>query len=176
MADGTSTPQEELLGSGSFGTVFKLQGLPIARKYIPLPDSGGGLPSEGIREIACLRRLRNYSPSARKNCIEILHIDISRTAIMLDLELMTGGTLGELLNTSRLGPAHALSYTLQILRGLQFLHDIGIVHRDLKPNNILLSSSDCLKITDFGLSYVMSGCEPRTPLVCTLYYRPPELL
>lgn len=161
----TSTHKEELIGSGSFGTVFRLQGLPIARKYIRLPESGGGLPSEGIREIACLRRLRNYSPRDRSNCIDILHIEISKTDIMLDLELMTGGTLGELLSESRLGPALALSYSVQIMRGLQFLHNIGIVHRDLKPNNILLSSSNSLKIADFGLSHVMSGCEPRTPLV-----------
>ncbi|WQF90369.1 Putative serine/threonine-protein kinase, active [Colletotrichum destructivum] len=172
----TPNPQEELLGSGSFGTVFRLQGLPIARKYIRLPQSGGGLPPEGIREIACLRRLRNYSPSDRRNCIDVLHIEISKTNIMLDLELMTGGTLGELLSEARLGPELALSYSVQILRGLQFLHDVGITHRDLKPNNILLSSPNGLKIADFGLSHVISGCEPRTPLVCTLYYRPPELL
>ncbi|OHW95282.1 glycogen synthase kinase-3-like protein [Colletotrichum incanum] len=95
---------------------------------------------------------------------------------MIDMELMTGGTLGELLDNSQLGPALALSYSVQILRGLRFFHDIGIAHRDLKPNNILISSSNSLKIADFGLSHVMSGCEPRTPLVCTLYYRPPELL
>ncbi|KAK1960813.1 kinase-like protein, partial [Colletotrichum sublineola] len=148
----------------------------IARKYIPLSEYGGGLPSEGIREIACLRRLKNSPPYARTNCIDIKDIIISRRAIMLDLELMTGGTLGELLSDSPLDPTLAWSYSIQILRGLQFLHDVKIVHRDLKPHNILLSSSNCLKITDFGLSHVISSCEPRTPLVCTLYYRPPELL
>ncbi|KAK1965650.1 kinase-like protein [Colletotrichum sublineola] len=86
---------------------------------------------------------------------------------------MTGGTLGELLSDSPLDPTLAWSYSIQILRGLQFLHDVKIVHRDLKPHNILLSSSNCLKITDFGLSHVMSGCEPRTPLVCYFFTTSP---
>ncbi|KAK0367923.1 glycogen synthase kinase-3-like protein, partial [Colletotrichum limetticola] len=60
--------------------------------------------------------------------------------------------------------------------GLSFLHGVSIIHRDVTPRNILISSSNCLKIADFGLSHVMSGIEPRTPLVCSLYYRAPELL
>ncbi|KAK7433422.1 serine/threonine-protein kinase crk1 [Colletotrichum acutatum] len=172
----TTTPMGEPLGSGSFGTVYKLKDLPIARKCIPLTEAGHGLPPEAIREIACLQRLKKYDSRARINCIDILGIQISRTAIMIDMELMTGGTLGDLLDSSQLQPALLLSYSVQIVKGLCFLHGVSIIHRDVTPRNILISSSNCLKIADFGLSHVMSGSEPRTPLVCSLYYRAPELL
>ena len=29
-------------------------------------------------------------------------------------------------------PMHALSFSLQIIRGLSYIHSVGIVHRDLK--------------------------------------------
>ncbi|KAK1510584.1 serine/threonine-protein kinase crk1, partial [Colletotrichum abscissum] len=104
----------EQLGSGSFGTVYKLKGLPIARKHIPLTEPRNGLPPEAIREIACLQRLKKYDSRARINCIDILGIQISRTAIMIDMELMTGGTLGDLLDSSQLQPALLLSYSTQM--------------------------------------------------------------
>ncbi|KAK1515398.1 serine/threonine-protein kinase crk1, partial [Colletotrichum abscissum] len=104
----------EQLGSGSFGTVYKLRGLPIARKHILLTETCNGLPPEAIREIACLQRLKKYDSRARINCIDILGIQISRTAIMIDMELMTGGTLGDLLDSSQLQPALLLSYSTQM--------------------------------------------------------------
>ncbi|KAK0371744.1 glycogen synthase kinase-3-like protein [Colletotrichum limetticola] len=95
---------------------------------------------------------------------------------MIDMELMTGGTLGDLLDNSQLQPALLLSYSTQIMKGLSFLHGVGIIHRDITPRNILISSSNYLKIADFRLSHLMSGIESRTPLVFSLYYRAPELL
>lgn len=61
---------------------------------------------------------------------------------------------------------------IQLLAGMQHLHDRGIVHRDLKPGNIFLSSSSSsslhdppsigvpmVKIGDFGLASLRSGVD-----------------
>lgn len=42
-------------------------------------------------------------------------------------------------------------YFLQILNGMEFLHNLKICHRDIKPDNILFNG-DKLKIADFSLA------------------------
>lgn len=69
----------------------------------------------------------------------------------------------------------------QLAIGVEFLHSQGILHGDLKPANILVRSSPAedvpprAKICDLGLA-----CEPRKPrtthgMICTCWYRPPEI-
>jgi len=54
----------------------------------------------------------------------------------------------------RISPAQKYKYAIELARGMTFLHrcTIPIIHRDLKPQNVLISESDTIKITDFGLA------------------------
>ena len=76
-----------------------------------------------------------------------------------------------------LAPANIKSYTLQTLRGLEYLHNNWILHRDLKPNNLLVNRKGVLKIGDFGLAkFYGSPNRIYTHMVVTRWYRAPELL
>ena len=72
-------------------------------------------------------------------------------------------------------------FAANIINGLEFLHNKGVIHRDLKPSNLLLSSSNDLKIWDFGTSCLIPG----TPIyskhkfwnfVGTIEYISPEVI
>ncbi len=71
-------------------------------------------------------------------------------------------------------------YTIQILKGIKYLHDYGIVHRDLKPENILVSIDSngkvTLKISDFGLSKIIGTNEVCSEPYGTIGYVAPEVL
>lgn len=66
---------------------------------------------------------------------------------------------------------------LQLLEGVNFLHDNWVLHRDLKTSNLLVNNNGELKICDFGMSRQYgSPLKPYTPLVVTLWYRSVFLL
>lgn len=65
----------------------------------------------------------------------------------------------------------------QMLEGVGFIHRYRIIHGDLKPSNILLDRQGRVRVTDFGLSFLlpMDGKETQQLLPGgTPYYMPPE--
>lgn len=69
------------------------------------------------------------------------------------MEFCAGGDLYLLIVTAgRLEYAEADCFFKQLIRGVNYIHDMGVAHRDLKPENLILTQQGVLKITDFGNS------------------------
>ena len=60
-----------------------------------------------------------------------------------------------------------------VCEGLKFAHAQKIIHRDLKPQNILLKNG-VPKISDWGLSRIISESTTTTTTSFTPYYAAPE--
>lgn len=67
------------------------------------------------------------------------------------------------------------SFTLDILDGISFLHELNIVHCDIKPANILVNrrQPSIAKLADLGLC--RDGVSPPNTYIVTRWYRAPEL-
>jgi protein-serine/threonine kinase len=67
------------------------------------------------------------------------------------MEYCAGGDLYTLiLSAGTLEVLEADCYFKQLMRGVEYMHEMGVAHRDLKPENLLLTQHGALKITDFG--------------------------
>ena len=69
------------------------------------------------------------------------------------MEYAEGGELFEfIVKNQRVPEKQAANFLLQILSGIDYIHQLRVVHRDLKPENLLFDSNFNIKIVDFGLS------------------------
>ncbi|AZL89921.1 serine/threonine-protein kinase [Megavirus baoshan] len=84
------------------------------------------------------------------NKLEGLYYDYYGKKLYLALELMDDTLLYRVF-IDGISEELKISYILQLLSGLEYLHNQNIMHRDLSPSNILLSENR-LVISDFGMS------------------------
>ncbi|EEB08337.2 CAMKK/ELM protein kinase Ssp1 [Schizosaccharomyces japonicus yFS275] len=105
------------------------------------------------REIAILKKCKHPNVVRLREVID----DPASTKVYLVLEYMSGG---ELQWTSFGEPVLSVDEARKAFRdvvlGLEYLHYQGIIHRDIKPANLLLNSVHCVKISDFGVSFIAS--------------------
>ncbi|XP_038700000.1 mitogen-activated protein kinase kinase 2-like [Tripterygium wilfordii] len=97
--------------------------------------------------------------------------------ISIILEYMDGGSLADFLKKVKTIPEPYLAAICkQVLMGLLYLHhEKHIIHRDLKPSNILINHRGEVKITDFGVSAVLTSTSGQAnTFVGTYNYMSPE--
>uniref|UniRef100_A0A3N7FLY2 Protein kinase domain-containing protein n=1 Tax=Populus trichocarpa TaxID=3694 RepID=A0A3N7FLY2_POPTR len=149
--------EENILGRGGFGTVYKGElhdGTKIAVKRM---ESGviseKGL-AEFMSEIAVLTKVRH------RHLVALLGYCLDGNERLLVYEYMPRGTLSSHLFSWKEEGVKPLDWTrrltigLDVARGVEYLHGLAhqsFIHRDLKPSNILLGDDMRAKVADFGL-------------------------
>ncbi|KAH9685974.1 protein kinase domain-containing protein [Citrus sinensis] len=142
----------ELLGSGSFGTVYEGytdDGFFFAVKEVSLQDQG----TQGKQSILQLEQeILLLSRFEHENIVQYFGTDKDENRLFIFLELVTKGSLANLYQKYHLMDSQVSAYTRQILNGLNYLHEQNVVHRDIKCANILVDASGSVKLADFGLA------------------------
>jgi protein kinase X len=98
-----------------------------------------------------------------------------RKKLYMVLEYVPGGELFSYLRRQKLLPNDsALFYSSEIVLAYEYLHGKDIAYRDLKPENLLITRTGHLKITDFGFAKIVTD---RTWTLCgTPEYLAPEII
>ncbi|XP_074769321.1 cyclin-dependent kinase 10 isoform X1 [Athene noctua] len=166
------------IGEGTYGIVYRardtLTDETVALKKVRMDNEKDGMPISSLREITLLLQLRHPNIVELKEVVVGNHLE-SIFLVMGYCEQDLASLLENM--QTPFSEAQVKCIILQVLKGLQYLHENYIIHRDLKVSNLLMTDKGCVKIADFGLArtYGMPP-KPMTPKVVTLWYRAPELL
>jgi YVTN family beta-propeller protein len=98
--------------------------------------------------------------------------------LFIDMRLVDGRDLGDVLARGPLPPARAVLLLGQVADALTAAHADGLVHRDVKPSNILVTDSDFVYVVDFGIARSVGSTRTSLTItgatVGTLDYMAPE--
>jgi protein-serine/threonine kinase len=147
---------QEVVGRGAFGVVR------ISHKKL---ENGAGEKLYAVKEFK--RRPEETEKKYSKRltaefCISssLRHPNVIHTLDLMQdakgdycevMEFCAGGDLYSLvLSAGKLEVQEADCFFKQMMRGVEYMHEMGVAHRDLKPENLLLTTHGALKITDFG--------------------------
>lgn len=69
------------------------------------------------------------------------------------MEYVNGVTLRDIVHTDGpMPPRRAIEIIADACQALNFSHQNGIIHRDVKPANIMISTTNAVKVMDFGIA------------------------
>jgi predicted Ser/Thr protein kinase len=72
--------------------------------------------------------------------------------LYIDMRLVPGQTLHDMLRGGPIDPERATSIIGQIASALDAAHAAGLIHRDVKPQNIMVTPDDFAYLVDFGIA------------------------
>ncbi|KAB2052376.1 hypothetical protein ERO13_A12G109400v2 [Gossypium hirsutum] len=143
------------IGEGAYGEVFLVnwRGTEVAAKTIRSTiASNPKAKNTFLKELALWQQLRH------PNIVQFLGVLKHSDRLIFLTEYLRNGSLYDILKKKgRLDTKTAISYALDIARGMNYLHQHkphAIIHRDLTPRNVLQDEAGRLKVTDFGLSKI----------------------
>lgn len=171
--DPQSLEMEQTLGRGACSRVVKATLRPQQDKlhdtYNENDNPGGALMTNdtavALKQIPIYTSEKQHMLSkelqalAQMDCeclVKLLGAYLESNTVTLVLEYMDGGSLESLLRSGPLPDPVSAAITYQMLWGLSYLHFENRLHRDIKPANVLLHSNGSVKLSDFGISSVMT--------------------
>jgi serine/threonine protein kinase len=167
----------EKLGQGGMGDVYRAQdttlGRDVALKFLP-----SDLTRDPDAKVRFVREAKAASALDHPNICTIHEIgEIDDGQLFIAMACYEGAVLAERISQGPLPLADIVNIAVQIAQGLAVAHQKNIVHRDLKAANVFVTSSDLVKILDFGLaklSGVTQLTQPETTLGTVSYMSPEQ--
>jgi formylglycine-generating enzyme required for sulfatase activity len=164
------------IGRGSMGAVYLARDLQLDRqvavKFIATASPDALARRHFQNEARAIARLQH------PNVVTVFRVGEVQGLPYIVSEYLVGQSLDEI--SGPLPWRRVLSLGIGLARGLAAAHRQGVLHRDLKPANVFLTSSDEVKLLDFGLAELSNagdaaGSRGANVVAGTPLYMGPEL-
>ncbi|SFI72072.1 protein kinase domain-containing protein [Thermoflavimicrobium dichotomicum] len=108
-----------------------------------------------------IREAKIKAKISHPNVVQVHDVGKDDDLYYMVMEYIDGPSLEEVLQKRGFLPQEeAVHIGLQILDGLEQIHQNGVVHREMKPASILMDSDGRYKITDFSTAWMRSVSPP----------------
>jgi serine/threonine-protein kinase len=168
---------ESRIGRGGMGVVYRATDLVLERPVaLKLLDEALATDALFRRRFAAESKLA--ASLDHPNVIPIHAAGEHDGVLFIAMRLVDGDDLRALLRAQgRIEPERTAGLIAQLASALDAAHERGLVHRDVKPANVLVTGSDHVYLTDFGLSKRVDADSQATKtgmVLGTLDYVAPE--
>ena len=120
------------------------------------------LKSEYVEDEKFLKKFETEAQAVARlshpNIVNVYDVGIEDGINYIVMELAEGITLKEYIRKKGyLSPKETVEISIQIASAISHAHKNHIIHRDIKPQNILVSDTGVIKVTDFGIAKATSS-------------------
>jgi serine/threonine protein kinase len=168
-----------LIGEGGMGDVYLAEHVSIQRKVAIKVLKPELVKNEEIRlrfknEASMLAHLQH------PNIVGLIDYVEQDGGLFLIMEYVKGQGLDEFIKaqTAPISIERAKKLMIQIVEAFIYAHKNGIIHRDVKPSNFIITTTDEIKVLDFGIAKLVGeGNHHLTKTgtqIGTVYYMSPE--
>jgi serine/threonine-protein kinase len=130
------------IGDGTFGDVYS------ARHTIT--DEDAALKVKDYSSFEVKQEAELHKKLSHPNIVSVKESGAHHGKVYMVME-HCNQSLRDMLNAGSIQQDKAVQIALDVLAGLEYVHENGIAHRDVKPENILESKEGVFKLCDFGL-------------------------
>jgi predicted Ser/Thr protein kinase len=160
---------EHELGRGGMGAVYRATDQVLGRRVAikVLKEHSGAEVGARLRlEAQILARLLH------ENIVRLYDFGAANDTHFLVMEEVDGPSFARRWRQVPLN--ERLRIIAQVADALDYAHHQGVIHRDIKPGNVLLTSADAAKLSDFGLSLIAEQVQDTDAVRGTPHFMSPE--
>jgi len=178
LLPGTQVYKYQLLqriGAGSFGEVWLAKDNAVGHDYAIKILKPGMPVHQRLREAHIGHGLMH------NNLVRVHQADVVTLGaydfVIIAMDYLPQGPVTKLANPSRYLPLpEVIRLGMDILRGLEYLHDQNFFHNDIKPENVLIGSQDQGMLTDYGIVGISADGSPVPPPNSYKIHAAPEVV